>query len=218
MDDLKPNSHQYHRDAENNDIPETDTQKSELSGNVVAKKKPLWRRVLNTFLKDGANPAEIKTYLIEEVIVPAVLDNVSDIITTAVEMRFFGAPKRRSSRNTASGNNSRVNYGGFFNDGSRRRDRLAREAKKETTVKEALDDYIFDNRGDAERVLVDMREVLDQYQQVTISDYLDILTNYGISVTTTPGDNKYGWTDLSGVEATRTRGGYYLNLPKEKLL
>ena len=221
MEELKPNSHQYHKDAEQNDIskPEEEKPKAELSGNVTTKKRPLWKRVLNTFLKDGASPKEIKTYILEEVIVPAVLDNISDVITTAVEMRFFGAPKRGGgSKGGSSGNNSKINYGGFFNDGSRRRERLAKEAKKDTGTRELLDDYIFDNKGDAEMVLVEMRELLDRFQQVTVMDYLDILTNYGISVNTTPSDSKYGWTDLSDVEPTRTRGGYYLNLPKERLL
>lgn len=220
LDDLKPNSHQYHKDVEAQE-PENEKKepKPDLSANVTSKKRPLYRRFIDVFLKDGASPKEIRKYLVEDVIVPAVLDNISDIVTSSIEMMFFGSAKRKS-KGASSGGNFRVDYGSFSSgNGNRRRERLSRSAAKETSNREPLDDYIFDSRGDAEMVLVDMRELLDRFEQVTVLDYLDILTGYGISVKTEPSDDKYGWKDLSNVEPTRARGGgYFLNLPRERLL
>ena len=214
MDDLKPNSHQYHRDAEQE---AENAPKQELSGGVTTRKRSLARRFVDIFLKDGASPKEIKQYIIEDVIVPAVLENIADAINAAVEMRFFGAPKRRSRGGASNG--ARVSYGSFFNSGTnQRRERLASSAR-ERSDRDPLDDYIFESKGDAEMVLVDMRELLEQYNQVTVADYLDILTNYGIKVQSYHTDNKFGWTDLSDVEISRARGGgYYLPLPREKAL
>ena len=213
MDDLKPNSHQYNKAREEAEKEP----KPELSGNVTTRKRSLGRRFIDIFLKDGASPKEIKTYLIEEVIVPAVLENIADAVTTAVEMRFFGSAKRRS-RGSGSNTNSRVNYGGYFNGGGGRREQIARSTR-ESSGRPPLDDYIFESRSDAEMVLVDMRELLDQYQQVTVADYYDILSSYGIRVQSEHTDNKFGWTNLSDVEPVRARGGgYYLDLPRERAL
>ena len=221
-DKLPSNSHnQYHKDApvEKPATEEEPKPKKELSGNVASKPKSLGRRFLDTFFKDGASNAEIKTYLIEEVIVPAILENIADAINCAVEMRFFGTARRRKSVRGGTQNGSKVNYGNFFSGGvNERRERMARSTI-ERSARGSLDDYIFDNLRDAETILVDMQETLDKYKQVTVADYLDILSNYGISVKTEFTDNKFGWTDLSTVKPVRARGGgYYLDLPREEAL
>ena len=221
-DALPPNSHQYHKDIERAEQEEKENKpKAELSGSVTTKKKSLLKRFLYTFLKDGASDKEIKTYLLEDVLVPAVLENIADAINVAIEMKFFGSAKRRNRG--ASGNGSRVNYGSFYNGGTKnsRQERLSNSAKERSlSGNEPLDDYIFESRSDAEIVLVEMRELLDQYQQVTVADYLDILRDKGISVQrSVHTDNKFGWVDLSEVEPMRARGGgYFLDLPRERAL
>lgn len=219
MDDLKPNSHQYNRELETVESEEVKEPK-ELSGSVTQRKRSLIRKVTDIFLKDGASPTEIKRYLIEEVLVPAVLDNIADAITAAVEMRFFG-DVRRGSRRGSKGTGrtgSVVNYGGYFTGGDRRE--KVTKTNRETSSREPIDEMIFETRGDAERVLSDMQEVLEQYPQITVADYIDILKQYGISVREIEHtDNKYGWKDLSSVEPRRARGGgYYLDLPREYLV
>ena len=236
MPDLKPNSHQYRQEEQRrlegtptpapepkqaeNDISdkektESEKPKKELSGGVRTKKRSLGRRFMDIFFKDGASPSEIKTYLIEEVLVPSVLENIADAINAAVEMRFFGEARRVRRGKSASGSNSRTAYGSFYSGGELRRERMARSTKEQST-REALEDIVFDTLRDAEQVRDDMLEILENYPQVTVADYKDILSSYGISVKQEHTDNKYGWTDLSEVVPRRARGGgYYLDLPRE---
>ena len=221
IDDLKPNSHNYNKISEPVNVEEKPREPKELSGSVTTKKRSFARQVADIFLKDGASPKEIKRYLIEEVLVPAVLDNIADAITTAVEMRFFGEV-RRGSRRGAKGASGRtgsvVNYGGYFTGGDRRE--RSQRSTREISSFVPLEDVIFETSGDAERILSDMQEILESYPQVTVSDYIDILKQYGIPVREIePTDCKYGWKDLSMVAPRRARGGgYYLDLPREYVI
>ena len=214
LDDLKPNSHQYHKEAEaaEKDIPEKKVGKI-VSNNVIRKKKTLGRRFVDIFFKDGESIGDIKTYLLEEVLVPAIKENIADMVNGAIGMLFFGEARRRAG-NRSQGNGTRVNYGGYFNGGgnNERRERMANSTRNRNE-RENINDFIFESRADAEQVYDEMFELLDSYGQVTVADYLDML---GISSEFT--DNKYGWTNLSGMKVVHARGGYRLELPRETAL
>lgn len=209
MDDLKPNSHQYHKEtaAEQNDVSEKKVSKV-VTSTVTRKKKTLGRRFVDTFFKDGESITDIRSYLIEEVLVPAIKENIADMINGAIGMLFFGEARRRPA-NRSQGP-TRVNYGGYFNGGGNdRRERMA-PSTRNRNERASLDDFLIESRAEAEQVLDDMLELLDTYGQVTVADYLDML---GISSEFT--DNKYGWTNLNGMRVAHTRGGYRIELPRE---
>lgn len=207
LDSLKPNSHQYNKDMEK---AEEKNVSQVVTGKVTRKKKSLGRKFVDIFLKDGESITDVKSYLVEEIIVPSILDTIADSINGAIGMLFFGEARRRNRK--ASGNTgSKVNYGGYFNGGDNggRRERIARSTR-ERNSRESLDDFLFESRADAEQVRDEMLEMLDKYDQVTVADYLDLL---GISSEFT--DNKYGWTNLSSIRVVHARGGYRLELPRE---
>lgn len=214
LDELKPNSHQYNRDMER--VEQANEEKKTervVSGNVTRKKKSLGRKFVEIFFADGENIEDIKTYLVEDVLVPAIKENIADAINGAIGMLFFGEVRRRNKKGGGS-NGSRVNYGGYFNGGgdSGRRERMARSTR-ERNEREALDDFIFESRADAEQVRDEMLEILEQYDQVTVADYLDMLGK-----TSEFTDNKYGWVDLGNIRVVHARGGYRLVLPREQAL
>lgn len=73
------------------------------------------------------------------------------------------------------------------------------------------DKPFFDNREEAERVLSQLRKVIDLYGYCTVADMYDlcgIVSNYT--------DYKYGWTTLKDAKITRVciRDGYTFELPK----
>ena len=206
MDDLKPNSHQYNRDSES--AVEKKKVEKVVSGKVIQKKKSLGRRFIDIFFADGESIGNIKAYLIEDVLVPAIKENIADSINGAINMLFFGEVRKRSSGNKST-NTTRINYGGYFLDGSKR-ERVARSIK-ERENRQSLEDYIFESRADAEQVLDEMEELLDVYKQVTVADYLDMLDITSDQFT----DNNFGWTDLSKAKVVRVRDGYRLELPRE---
>jgi hypothetical protein len=193
--------------------PEKNIQKV-VSGDVVQRKPSFWKRIRSVFL--GGEDHNIKDYVILEVFIPALKDSIADAVTGGIERALFGnnvRPGRRGSRYSA-GPGNQFNYAGmsnrnivpggaFHNDP---RQQLSRHAQ----ATHSFDEVIFPSRADAEIVLREMFELLDQFEIVSVSDFLELS---GIS-----GNNymnhKFGWSDLRGVQAHRTRGGgYVLGLP-----
>lgn len=218
------NAHKYRKEgAEDNSdkVSENTAPKKDLSGSVKSKPRSFGKQFIDIFFRNGASPKEIRKYIVEEMIIPAILENIADTITTAVEMRFFGdtGRLRRNRRGSSGGSRGNISYGSYYVGNDNRRDRLARAnaQKREESKQEPLDDFIFDSSTDAELVLMEMRELLDQYNQVSVSDYIDILKQHNVSVRDSDHtDCKYGWTDLSDVAIKGTPSrGYYLDLPRE---
>ena len=72
-----------------------------------------------------------------------------------------------------------------------------------------FDQITFDNRGEAEKVLQSMRELISAYGVATLSDFYDLL-----GVTGSWADNNYGWISLSTADVVRSRDGYIIRFPK----
>lgn len=68
----------------------------------------------------------------------------------------------------------------------------------------------FDNRGDAEAVLLRLKESVDVYGKVSVADLYDLA---GVKYSFT--DYNYGWTDLGNVGVVRNLNGTYsIDLPR----
>lgn len=200
--------------VEEKKAPEKNIQKV-VSGEVIQRKPSLGRRFKSLFL--GGDSQSVKDYVIGEVLVPALKDTIADAVTGGIERIVFGdnvRPGRRGVRGVGPGANQ-FNYAGISMRnqvaGSTRPDprpQLSRQARLTHT----FDEVIFPSRSDAEAVLAQMFDLLDQFEVVTVSDFLELS---GISGNFT--DHKFGWDDLRGVQAHRTRGGgYILGLPDTK--
>ena len=70
-------------------------------------------------------------------------------------------------------------------------------------------EHTFSTRFEAEEKLLELNDVLDKYEKVTLNDYADILE--------LPRTARYaysGWTDLSSADVVRNRkGGYVIKFP-----
>lgn len=211
--DFKPNSHKYREEqmasgpvAETKNPPAPKKVERVTSGSVEKKKKSLGRRFFDIFIDE--NVGDVKSYLIYDVVVPAIKETIADSVNSAISLLFFGEASRRIARRQGGGSTgSKVNYGGYFN-GGQRVERIPRTDRSRAS--HDFDDVAFENRGEAELVLDNMMEILRDYSQVTVADFYDLA-----GVTTEFTDNKYGWTDLRG---SRVKGsparGYYIELPK----
>lgn len=206
-DEFKPNSHQYHKDAEEAETNEKKVEKV-VSEPVVRKKKSFGRKLADIFISEDVG--DVKSYLMYDVLVPAVKENIADAINGAVGMIFFGEVNRRSSGRNSNRNNTKVNYGGYFNGGNERRERMPKSYREEGGGRTRTEDIIIPSRADAEQVLDEMFELLDKYKQVTVADFYDML-----DISSEFTDHKYGWTDLRGARVVRVRNGYRIDLPRE---
>lgn len=185
-----------------------------VSGEVVRRKPSMSKRFKGIFM--GGDSQSVKDYVLLEVIIPAFKDTIADAVTGGIERMIFGdnyRPGRRGGGRYAPGGNNPFNYAGISNrnsvaGGPFREDpraQLSRRGRQQHN----FDEVIFPSRADAEAVLTQMFVLLDEFEVVTVSDFLELA---GISGNFT--DHKFGWSDLRGVQAHRTRGGgFILGMP-----
>ena len=190
IENLKPNSHKY------ND--EQKKLEKVVSGTVKTRQKGFGRRFVDIFFNEDRE--SVKEYLFTDVFVPAVKNTIIELITQGINLIFYG-----ETRKTSSVLGSRTSYNRMFkSDGGRP------AAPRGRTMKD-LGDIVLDSKGEAERVIDILNDLVNQYGQATVGDLFDLLGE------TIPGDftsRDWGWTDLRGARSIRVRDGYLLDLPK----
>ena len=196
-EEYKSNSH---RSKEGKTEALTDRKKVEkvVHGRVRTKPKSGVSKITDIFISEDA--ANVKSYIVMDVLVPAVKKAISDIVRDGIDMILYGESNGRKS-SSASGYVSYRDYS-RSDDRDRFRDSRSRSSY-------AHDDIILDSRGEAEEVLTRMDELIDTYGNVSVADLYDLV---GKSSEYT--DNKYGWTNIRNAEPIRVRNGYMLKLPK----
>lgn len=196
-EEYKSNSH---RSKEGKTEALTDRKKVEkvVHGRVRTKPKSGVSKITDIFISEDA--ANVKSYIVMDVLVPAVKKAISDIVRDGIDMILYGESKGRKS-SSASGYVSYRDYS-RSDDRDRFRDSRSRSSY-------AHDDIILDSRGEAEEVITRMDELIDTYGNVSVADLYDLV---GKSSEYT--DNKYGWTNIRNAEPIRVRDGYMLKLPK----
>lgn len=199
--DYKPNSHKAK--AEERSLAEKKVEKV-ISGTAKVKKKTGVRKVADTFISEDA--ANVKSYILMDVIVPAIKDILSNVVKDSIDMILFGGTSRRGSNNRRS-NAEYVSYNRFYDS---RRDDRRHESRSTIASRYNFDDITIDSKAEAEEVLERMDELIDTYGMVSVADLCELV---GISSEYT--DNKYGWTSLRNAKVVRLRGNeYMLDLPR----
>lgn len=169
-----------------------------ISGKAKTRKKGEMQKFADVFIAEDAN--NVKSYILLEVIVPAIKKAISDIVTTGIDMILYG----EAGRTMKNGSASKVSYRNYYERESER----AGSAIRRTSFD--YDDILFDTRGDAEAVLDSMNDIISQYGMVSVSDFYDLANVANDNYTM----NRYGWTNIGGATAVRVRDGYILKLPR----
>lgn len=135
-----------------------------------------------------------------DVIIPTLKKGLQDIANRTIEWMLYGV---NGNPNKPSSGPGTVTYKSYSTSYSSSTPRMPRPSLY------TMDEVIFNNRGDAEDVLMRMEESLKRYHSVSVADFYDILNrphNYT--------DNKYGWYDLSSCVIARSHDGYIIDFPK----
>ena len=182
-----------------------------ISGEAVKRKKPLGKKIAETF--GGDDMHSVGNYILMDVLLPAAKNMVADAVTQGVERMIFGDSRRR---NVSTG--SRVNYTSYssnknsdkpsYSGGS-----MSRSISQRARTVHDFDEVILQDRGEAEQVLDMLGEMIASYDVATVSDLYDL-----VGITGSFTDDKWGWTDLRGASISRVRDGYLLNLPRTQPL
>lgn len=185
---------------------------SVVVGKVVRKKEGLATKMRKTFL--AGDPAAVRNYVIMEVIIPGVRDMVTDALTQYVERYINGdarpGARRGTYRSTPPGASTYTNYSRY--SAARK---PAAEAPRagglsvQDRARHNFDEIVLDTRLEAETVMDKLFDLIQRYEFATVSDYYKL-----VGETPNYTDEKWGWSDITGADVMRSRGGgYMLRLP-----
>lgn len=181
--------------------------KKVIKGKVVTKKKSIGRKFADTFI--GEDVQDVKGYILQDVLVPAIKDTISDVVTGGIEMLLFGERRGRGGRSYST--NSRTSYNSMYNRSTQSSAR--RHTDRRGYSSHAVNDIILESRGEAEQVLGDMLDAIKDYGSVSVADLYDMVGETGVFT-----DNNWGWFDLGNASVRRVREGYLLVLPRVESL
>lgn len=197
MDDYKPNSNRFKEGKV--DEPVAREKKVEAITTATVKKKGEMKKFTDIFISEDVG--SVKSYILMDVLVPAIKKAISDIVTNGIDMVLYGESGRTKRPESTA---SKVSYRGYYN-----KDQPVARTTARTAAYD-YDDVILPTRGEAEEVLSRMDDLIATYGVVSVADLYD-LVNVSCNYT----DNKYGWTNLVNVVPVRASGGgYILKLPR----
>lgn len=197
MEDYRPNSHKSKEAAQ---VPaERKKLDKVVSGDVTVKKKSSVHKFTDVFISEDVS--NVKSYILMDVLVPAIKKAVSDIVTNGIDMILYGGNGSVKKRTNGS-------YISYNNYSDRRREDHS-YGTTTTRTGYSYDEISIPSRGEAEEVLTRMDELIDTYGIVSVADFYDL-----VGVTCNYTDNKYGWTNIRNAEVVRVRDGYKIKLPK----
>lgn len=198
--EYKPNSHKYREEQAKEAAEERKKIEKVVSGPVKSKKKSDIQKVADVFISEDVH--NVKSYILLDVLVPAIKKAISDIVTNGIDMILYGG-SGGSKKNSSTA--SKVSYRNYYERGNDRRETTTR-----TRTGYSYDDIIIDSRGEAEEVLSRMDELVATYGVASVADFYDMV---GVAGNYT--DNKYGWTDIRSASVVRVLGGgYMIKFPK----
>ena len=185
----------------------------------VRRKKSVFNSVRDEFISEDAD--SMGSYLLHDILFPALRDLINDICHGAVDAAFGGGGNYRRS---SSRNRSHISYDRMYDDRRRRRRRDDDDYEKPSRRRiPDCSDFIFDpdefdRPSDAQRaaddLLDDMSERMRDYNEVTVAWFLD---QVGEDCPWNAED--WGWTNLAGVKVRgNSRNGWYIDLPRPKEL
>lgn len=176
------------------------------SGAVIQKKRGMGSKIRENFTGDDAR--SVGHYIFFDVIIPAAKNMLFDATSQGVERMLFGDSRGRN-RPSSSGRSGSgyTSYNRMYDNKSR--DNAPRELSTRARSSHDFDEIILEERGEAEAVIDELSNLIDEYGQVKVTDLYSLV---GISGNYT--DDKWGWVDLRTATTTRVRQGYLLDLPK----
>ena len=196
-----------------------------VSGTVTVKKSPLYKRAISAIIVEDVRT--VGPGVVRDVLIPALRDLAFDMVN-GFASRTFGIQIQRPStqsmirHTSASGVFNRavsqpVNYS--FTNSNRptmntpdgKGGYTSTATKNETFV---LDDFVFEDRGQAQAALEGLENLIEEYQQAPVSSLYDML-----GLTSDHVQQRWGWRSTVGAEVIRSSsGGYILRLPKAQPL
>ena len=193
MNDIKPNSHKYK--AENSEKKKIEPV---VKSGAKLRKKNEFQKVAGSIISEDAK--RVKSYILMDVLVPAIKDAIEDIVTNGIRMLLRGDTSAR--RSGPSGGISHISYNKAYD----RRDRSSLDRPRGVMD---FDDLILPTRYEAEEVLRSLDNLIETYRIVSVADMYEAAGIRDFEYTA----RNYGWKDIRRAEVVHVRNGYWLKMP-----
>lgn len=207
MEEYKSNSNK----SKNKTVPENSEPRAKgvVSGVARTKKKNGVQKFADTFIAEDV--ANVRSYIWNDIIVPTVKRALYDSFTDGLDMMLNGSTGNRY-RNSNRNGGTRISYDKAYSRAAyQQRDRDA-APRRVSDSRFDFDPIIFPTRGDAERVLEELDEVIERYEIVSVQDLYIAAKINDFPYTY----NNYGWYDIRSAQIVRSQrdNGYMIKLPK----
>lgn len=160
----------------------------------------------------GRDFRTIFRYLAEDILIPSTKNLIWGLGTGWLEMSLYGEIKNRRSRFDDRSDRGRfTSYDRQFDDSRSRRDRSREDDRRRARLD--FDDITFDSREEACEVLDHLVDLIADFGAASVHDFYDLA---GIDADWT--DDKYGWKNLRSAYVDYSRRGYFLVLPRARVL
>lgn len=193
MNDIKPNSHKYK--TENSEKKKIEPV---IKSGAKLRKKNEFQKVAGSIISEDAK--SVKSYILMDVLVPAIKDAIEDIVTNGIRMLLRGDTSAR--RSGPSGGISHISYNKAYD----RRDRSSLGRPRGVMD---FDDLILPTRYEAEEVLRSLDDLIETYRIVSVADMYEAAGIRDFEYTA----RNYGWKDIRRAEVVRVKNGYWLKMP-----
>lgn len=141
-----------------------------------------------------------------DVVVPALKDAIVDVVTQGIYTAVGRSAPPRASRSTTPFGRTHISY----NQPTVHQNSSVTQPRQpiRQPSSQYIDDVILGSHVEAETIHEKMREILEDYGVVKVSNLNDLLDQSSTST-----DHKYGWTNLYDMKIRRVNSGYLLMLP-----
>lgn len=172
------------------------------TGVVKQKKKSEFSKLIDLFISEDA--PKIKSWIIHDVVMPGF----KKALMGSIDMLFNGGHGSGYSTDYSS-NKPKIRYSQYSNEPN------YQKATGTVLAKDTVEypDIEYPSRGAAERVLLQMREIHREFNNVNLAEVFE-LSKVDHPYTYV----KYGWTNLNDAEIVRRGDGYFIKLPPATLL
>lgn len=174
-----------------------------ITTNVVVKNSADKKPEKRFFAEDART---VGSHVVNSVVVPSLQKLLSDGVKSAIDWLIYGSrggPKSTTGVGT-------VSYSRFYNNPSpmyTQPSYVNPQVQRSNVY--AVNDILFNDRGEAEEVLLRMKESVQRYGSVSVADFYDLIGQRSAFT-----DNKYGWYDLNMCDIIRDGSGYSIRFPR----
>ncbi len=166
------------------------------------------RQTFGKMMRDSFVPEDVEnagSYIMTNMIVPGIRDGIFNFLQGVLNYWSSGVGGPRLTSRAPGVIPSLYSYNSIYG----KKQGGPPESSSTPSQRYAYDGIIVPTIGDAEQVILALKDIIKVYQVARVADLFDL-----VGVTGSYTDNNYGWPNLDRAGYQRVSGGYLLTFPK----